>query len=239
MFPHGENLNRNIPVQPAGCQPVYNKLGHRRASAILYTSMVKQDRTCLDGLQREPMKCLWPVVMTYLMEYLDHRDLSQEGYKLQPVWTIRLPTKCTTFGGSFTPTTKMRGESFYNDWLTNSNNASSTSTLRSNDLVKGWENHPPLPSPINCGWEFDTTRHPYPPVRCLNPPAPVAVMNLVKCGCKRGCKMCRYNNLPRTDVCGCVNFRFNNHANSDDSNLDVRKFPFSQRTINVWNKLST
>ena len=34
-------------------------------------SMLKQDRTCLDGLQGEPKKgaseCLWPVMRTYLM----------------------------------------------------------------------------------------------------------------------------------------------------------------------------
>ena len=60
------------------------------------------------------------------------------------------------------------------------------------------------------------TRHPYAPVRCLNPPAPAAVMNLVKCGCKCGCKSCRNNNLPCTYVCGCVNFSCYNHANLDD-----------------------
>ena len=59
-------------------------------------------------------------------------------------------------------------------------------------------------------------RHPYAPVRCLNHPAPAAVMNLVTCGCKRGCKMCRNNNMPCTDVRSCGNFSCNNHANSDD-----------------------
>ena len=85
---------------------------------------------------------------------------------------------------------------------------------------KAGESHPRLPSPVDCGWEFDTTTHHYAPVRCLNPPAPAAaVMNLVKCGCKRGCKRtcsCRNNNLPCTEVCGCVNFSCHNHANSDD-----------------------
>ena len=70
------------------------------------------------------------------------------------------------------------GESSTNNWLTNT--AYSMSTLRSNDLEKG--RGKPSPSPVDCGWEFDTTRHHYAPVRCLNPPAPAAVMNLVKCG---------------------------------------------------------
>ena len=86
-------------------------------------------------------------------------------------------------------------------------------------LRKAGESHPCLPSPVDCGWEFDTTRHPYTPVRCLNPPAPADVMHLVKCGCKRGCKrtcMCQNNNLPCIEVCGCVNFSCNNPANSDD-----------------------
>ena len=107
------------------------------------------------------------------------------------------------------------GESSANNWLTNT--AYSTSTLRSNDLEKG--RGKPSTSPVDCGWEFDTTRHHYAPVRCLNPPAPAAVMNLVKCGYKRGCKRtcsCRKNNLPCTEVCACVNFGCHNQTNSDD-----------------------
>ena len=64
---------------------------------------------------------------------------------------------------------------------------------------KAGESHPRLPSPVDCGWECDTTRHHYTQVRSLNHPAPAAVMNLEKCGCKRGCKRtfsCPNNNLP-------------------------------------------
>ena len=84
---------------------------------------------------------------------------------------------------------------------------------------KAVESHTRLPSTVDCGREFDTTRHHYAPVRCLNPPAPAALMNLVKCGCKRGCKRtrsCRNRNLPYTEVCDCVNFSCYNHTNSDD-----------------------
>ena len=81
---------------------------------------------------------------------------------------------------------------------------------------KAGESHPRLPSSVDCDWDVDTTIHHYTPVRCLNHPAPAAVLNLVKCVCKRGCKRCRNNSLPCTDVCGCVNFRCHNHTNSDD-----------------------
>jgi hypothetical protein len=101
-----------------------------------------------------------------------------------------------------------------NVWLTNT--VYSTDTFHSIDLEKGSrESSAP---PVDCGWEFDTTRHHYAPVRCLNPPAPAAVINLVKCGCKRGCKgtcSCRNTSIPCTEVCGCVNFSCSNQANSD------------------------
>ena len=84
---------------------------------------------------------------------------------------------------------------------------------------KAAESHPRLPSTVDCGWEFDTTRHHFTPLRCLNHTAHANVMNLVKCGCKRGCKRtcrCRNNTHHCTEVRGCVNFSCNNNANSDD-----------------------
>ena len=86
-------------------------------------------------------------------------------------------------------------------------------------LRKAGERHPCHSSPVDCGGEFDTTRHHYAPVRCLNHPARAAVTNLVKYGCKRGRKRtcsCQNHNLLYTEVCGCVNFSCHNHANSDD-----------------------
>ena len=80
---------------------------------------------------------------------------------------------------------------------------------------KAGEIHPCLPSPVDCGWEFDTTRHHYAPVRCLNHPAPAAVMNDANVDA-RGFFSCRNNNHPCTEVCGCVNFSCYNHTNSDD-----------------------
>jgi len=54
----------------------------------------------------------------------------------------------------------------------------------------------------------------YVPIRCLYKPAPVAVLELTKCGCKTSCKghcSCKKNNLPCTALCKC--------HNSDCSNL--------------------
>lgn len=67
------------------------------------------------------------------------------------------------------------------------------------------KSHPLLPLPSEYGWER----------RCLNPPAPEAVMNLVKCGCKKGCARCSCcsNNIACTELCGCVGYLCNNKAN--------------------------
>ena len=61
------NLKRSIPVQP-----VYTKLGHRRASARHCTWLPRSNRIGhMDDLQGDPnngaSKCLWHVTMTYLM----------------------------------------------------------------------------------------------------------------------------------------------------------------------------
>ena len=136
---------------------------------------------------------------------------------IRPNGTIRLPTiqvqsvHQNNFDGSCSPTAQLRGNVF-----------PKTVSLalviqRAHQVAMMWrkagESHPRIPYPANyCGWEFD-------PVRCLNPPASAATTNLVKCGCKRGCKKtcsCRNNNLPCTQVCRCANFSRNNHANSDD-----------------------
>ena len=44
------------------------------------------------------------------------------------------------------------------------------------------------------------------PVKCLALPAPKAVLKLIKCGCKAGCKgqcSCSINSLPCTPLCKC------------------------------------
>ena len=58
-----------------------------------------------------------------------------------------------------------------------------------------------LPAPTAFGWTFGAVSSNFSPVRCLNAPAPEAVLHLIECGCKRGCKgrcNCRKNNIPCT-----------------------------------------
>jgi len=53
----------------------------------------------------------------------------------------------------------------------------------------------------------------YVPVRCLYKPAPVAVLELIKCGCKTSCKghcSCKKNNPPCTALYKCHNSDCNN-----------------------------
>ncbi len=79
---------------------------------------------------------------------------------------------------------------------------------------KAYENHPCLPEPAEYGWTFDIGSSRFFPVRCLNPPAPEAVLQLLKCGCKCGCEgskcSCRKNKIPCTELCGCWVFSCNN-----------------------------
>ena len=161
-------------------------------------SMLKQDRRCLDGLQGDPKDGALKVFMACdddilnSLESLGQRDLSQEEYdKLERFVCQLYKSKVYTNVNEFR-------------WLLYSNRAADGESLppttgsltlhirRAHYLAMLWRNagesHPRLPSPVDCGWEFDTTSHHYAPVRCLHPPAPTAVVNLVKCGCKRGCK---------------------------------------------------
>ena len=74
--------------------------------------------------------------------------------------------------------------------------------------------HPHLPSPTDFGWKYDE-KHRLCPIHCMNPPAPDAVLHLVKCGCKCGCDKkcsCKKNNIPCTELCGCAMFICNNKS---------------------------
>ena len=47
----------------------------------------------------------------------------------------------------------------------------------------------------------------------LVPPAPAAIIDLVKCNCKKGCSKgcsCRKELLGCTEMCGCINFDCHN-----------------------------
>ena len=76
--------------------------------------------------------------------------------------------------------------------------------------------HPRLQSPVDCGWECDTTRHHYAPVRCLNPPAPAAVMNDANVDARGHVAVGITIFHVQKCVYGCVNFSCHDHTNSDD-----------------------
>lgn len=95
--------------------------------------------------------------------------------------------------------------------------------LRAHYIAMVWrrasESHPSLPSPVEYGWQLLSDGNTYVPVRCLNPPAPDALMTLLKCGCKKGCIgrcTCRSNNIPCTEMCGCVGYTCNNKADTNE-----------------------
>ena len=69
--------------------------------------------------------------------------------------------------------------------------------------------HPVLPDLTESGWTRDESTNTLSPVYCLIPPAPKAILELVKCGCKGNCSKnicsCFKNNVPCTPLCQCSN----------------------------------
>ena len=68
--------------------------------------------------------------------------------------------------------------------------------------IEASESHPCLPSLTEFDWTLDATTKRFDPVRCLHPPAPEAMMKLVKFGCKIGSTgncSCRNNKIPCTE----------------------------------------
>ena len=63
-----------------------------------------------------------------------------------------------------------------------------------------------LPCPILYGWEIKDDA--YVPVTTINLPAPKAVLNFVKCNCRKGCaRNCSCNNnIACTEMCGCTEY---------------------------------
>ena len=65
-----------------------------------------------------------------------------------------------------------------------------------------------LPPPELHGWVKNCDK--LEPIMCLEPAAPAAMIELVKCGCTTGCLEestrcgCRKNNLSCTDACACM-----------------------------------
>ena len=66
------------------------------------------------------------------------------------------------------------------------------------------ESCPTLPPIEDSGWVLEGSN--YLPVKCLELPAPKAVLELIRCSCKSGCKGkcgCLKNGLPCTPLCKC------------------------------------
>ena len=82
-------------------------------------------------------------------------------------------------------------------------------TTRANYIAmrdKSYTTHCQLAPPIDKSrWLVEGTL--YKPVMCLDEPAPKAVIELIKCGCKTGCVgsrcKCYSNKLPCTPLCKC------------------------------------
>ena len=82
---------------------------------------------------------------------------------------------------------------------------------------------PILPSLENNGWNLREDGSGYEPVRCIRPPAPYAVLELVKCGCRKSCSgncSCLKNNLPCTPLCKCFAWGCNRCSSNQGSNDD-------------------
>ena len=83
--------------------------------------------------------------------------------------------------------------------------------------------HPPEHPMEEHGWEKKEESSQYTIVRCVQPPAPKAVLELIKCECKSsGCShncSCRKNRLPCTPLCKCHNLGCTNVVRGDDDEV--------------------
>ena len=213
-------LKRNISVQS-----IYNNLGPKRASALLgFHALTGSDisgkfagRT-KDSCFKAFLSCDDEILDALAMLGSDNDLPTDACFQLERFVCILYRSKI------YTKVNELR-------WFLYSNRAAEGENLpptsgsldlhirRAHYVSMIWrkatENHPCLPGPAEFGWTFDEDSSHFSPVRCLNPPAPEAVLHLIKCGCKRGCEgrcSCRKNNIPCTEVCGCWLFSCNNKA---------------------------
>jgi hypothetical protein len=84
--------------------------------------------------------------------------------------------------------------------------------LRAHFITHIWKTstiHNPLQwDPTKYGWEMVSDK--LQPIMTKDPSAPDAILELVKCNCKKGCLTnacsCKGNNLPCTEICGCSSY---------------------------------
>ena len=81
--------------------------------------------------------------------------------------------------------------------------------------MKSVESHPGLPPPSEYSWTKDEGH--FVSIRCMNPSAPEALINLVNVVAKRD--MSRraaaetFNTIPCTEMCGCMEHSCSNNVN--------------------------
>ena len=75
--------------------------------------------------------------------------------------------------------------------------------------------NPILPATTESGWKRDPETNTLFPIYCLFPPAPAAILELVKCGCDTSCSKnicsCYKGRVPCTSLCKCTDECLNVH----------------------------
>ena len=102
-------------------------------------------------------------------------------------------------------------------------------TRRANFFAFVWKTcdnpNPSLPSPTLHGWQQDGDG--LQPVPTTLPPAPKAVLPLIRCGCKGTCNTmsctCRKHTLKCTDMCGSCEVKCTNRNSNTDAIEHVTK----------------
>ena len=221
-------LKRNISVRS-----IYNNLGPKRASALLGFHALTGSDMCGRFAGRTKDSC-FKAFMSCDDEILDALAMLGNDIDLPADVCSQLERfVCILYRSKiYTKVNELH-------WFLYSNRAAEAENLpptsgsldlhirRAHYISMIWrkacETHPCLPAPTAFGWTFDAVSSHFSPVRCLNPPAPEAVLHLIKCGCKRGCEgrcSCRKNNIPCTEICGCCVFSCNNKTIQPGINED-------------------
>lgn len=225
-------LKRKISVSN-----IYNKLGHKRASALLGFHALTGSDMCGRFAGRTKDWC-FKAFMSCDDEILDALAVLGNDNDLPSDACSQLERfVCVLYRSKIhTTVNELRWFLYSNRAALGENLPPTSGSLnlhirRAHYIAMIWKkadvNHPRLPAPDAFGWTFDAGSNHFYPVRCLNPPAPEAVLNLIKCGCKCGCEgmcSCRKNNIPCTEVCGCWVFTCNNKTSQPEINEECEDF---------------
>lgn len=219
-------MKRNISVGN-----IYNNLGQKRAAALLgFHSLTGSDMSgrfagrSKDWCFKTFMSCD-NEILDAMAQLGNHNGMSCDA-RLQLERFV-----CLLYRSKIhTQVNKLRWFLYANRAAEGENLPPTSGSLdlhiqRANYITMVWvnsdKNHPSLPTPTAFGWTFDESTGRYFPVRCLNPPAPEAILHLIKCGCKQGCERrcsCCKNNIPCTELCGCFEFMCNNKPSQPETN---------------------